>query len=237
MILIATQCIESGVDISAPVVYRALAPLESIAQAAGRCNRHGTDPQAGRVVVFVPQDEAYPPGAYETAAKQTRAFIKELQIAKGTDLDRSNVLSEPRLLRLYYERLYQAGLVESSRRKELLQAVDERDFPAVARLYRLINQDTINVLVPYNLKLFRSLIRHIEREGKITRAWVAEARPIAIGIRRLRADDQSAGALRPMPPGADDFEADWFVLQEGEPGELYDSQILGLKELKATWFG
>ena len=52
-LLVATSCIEAGVDISFPVLLRQLAPLESVIQAAGRCNRNGTSPD-GRVTVRYP---------------------------------------------------------------------------------------------------------------------------------------------------------------------------------------
>jgi CRISPR-associated endonuclease/helicase Cas3 len=52
--LVATRVIEAGVDVSFPVVWRAMAGVDSLAQAAGRCNRNGELAGLGRFVVFEP---------------------------------------------------------------------------------------------------------------------------------------------------------------------------------------
>ena len=61
-VTVSTTVIEAGVDVDFPAVYRAAAGLDSVAQAAGRCNRHGRLPDLGRVVVFEPGgDRRVPP--------------------------------------------------------------------------------------------------------------------------------------------------------------------------------
>lgn len=57
VICVSTQLIEAGVDIDFAVVIRSLAGLDSVTQAAGRCNRNGERPDFGRVIIINPNIE------------------------------------------------------------------------------------------------------------------------------------------------------------------------------------
>ena len=73
--VISTQLVEAGVDIDFPVVYRALTGFDSIAQAAGICNRENKLEDGGKVVVFVPPKPS-PSGFLRKAEDAGKAIIR-----------------------------------------------------------------------------------------------------------------------------------------------------------------
>ncbi len=167
--LAATQCVEAGVDLDYPVVYRALAPLESIIQAAGRCNRNGDSP-TGCVVVFVPDEERlYPPGPYyEQAANCVRT------LAARHPIDCADLAH----IREYYALLYAHA---DGDKPALRQAIREEDFAAVQAAYRLIERKGVQVIVPYpeEAELFAEIRAEYDRSG-LTPALLQKARPLTV---------------------------------------------------------
>ncbi|MBU1244007.1 CRISPR-associated helicase Cas3' [Myxococcota bacterium] len=106
--VVSTQLVEAGVDFDFPVVYRAVAGLDSVAQAAGRCNREGRL-EAGKVHVFEPPSKT-PVGILRQAAEvgrsmmtqhgerslapeRFREFFGQLYWLRGDRLDRERIIS------------------------------------------------------------------------------------------------------------------------------------------------
>ena len=117
--VVSTQLVEAGVDMDFPVVYRALAGLDSIAQAGGRCNREGklnTKGRLGEVHVFVPPKPA-PRGLLLKGENTTR------ELFSLPDFNPQNPDEFTRYFNLFYSKVNDTG----SRFKEWLQ----KDIPRV----------------------------------------------------------------------------------------------------------
>lgn len=168
--VISTQCIEAGVDLDFRVLYRALAPLEAIIQAAGRCNRSGRF-EMGKVVVFEPEVEGnlYPPDKwYQNAA----VVVKEI-------LSRENIdINDPKCISNYYEILFR----EYAKDKEALaKAIEDRDYKETAREYKLIDNQGKKVIVPFREKM--QLYEEVRKEllsGNFTPELVKRSAEITV---------------------------------------------------------
>ena len=159
--VISTQLVEAGVDIDFPVVYRALAGLDSIVQAAGRCNREGKleyegQPVKGEVYVFVPEKPA-PKGLLRKGEDTTIALL-----ALGT-LDSQDPSTFTQYFDLFYKSLNETGqnilddLKPSGREGSVY-------FRTVGERFQLIDdQYTSPVIVRYGKSV--ELLNRLQQEG------------------------------------------------------------------------
>jgi CRISPR-associated endonuclease/helicase Cas3 len=161
--VISTQLVEAGVDMDFPVVFRAMAGLDSIAQAAGRCNREGRLEGVGNVHVFVPPT-APPPGLLRQAAQTCRVIWSRL----GAHDDAFDV----GLFNDYFRRLYGDGNRDAKDICGALKHGPEGDVRLrdAAEAFRLIDeQDGGTVLVRYRSPSAKedidALIGLLERKG------------------------------------------------------------------------
>lgn len=152
-LLVSTQLIEAGVDVDFPVAFRAIGPLDSIIQTAGRCNREGRCPEPQPVIVFRPENGGLPPGAYRIAAAKTEEFLARHPKA---------VLHQPETYAEYFGELY--GLLgrESAEADPVFAASKAFDFPRAAEHCRLVGEDTRSVLVKWGAG--EELIAKLRRE-------------------------------------------------------------------------
>ncbi|MED1599431.1 CRISPR-associated helicase/endonuclease Cas3 [Bacillus pseudomycoides] len=176
IICISTQLIEAGVDVSFECVIRSLSGLDSIAQAAGRCNRHG---EKGIQNVYVIDYE-----------EENLSRLQEIKIGKKitkkilVDLKRNNkshgghILSREAMKRYFkeYYTEFESGLnyfipklkknmtellsaprIENSYRRAYIHKHDKKDVPlfivnsyrTAAEHFRVIDDLTTSVIVPY----------------------------------------------------------------------------------------
>jgi len=143
--VVSTQLIEAGVDIDFPVVYREIAGLDSIAQAAGRCNREF---KLKRGDVFVFQNEAPPPPGYLRQSAESGLRTLKLFPDDPLSIDAINSYFID-----FYSKQKLAHGFDKKRIIELDRApLDAIPFKKIADAFSLIEQNTRAIIVPYGEK-------------------------------------------------------------------------------------
>lgn len=144
--VISTQLIEAGVDVDFPQVYRSIAGIDSIVQAAGRCNREQKRPE-GQVFVFKPADSKdLPPGDFTRYAEIAEEIFAEY--------------SDPMCLEAvegYFRKLYAMDGKVSLDKKGILAELEKEwriedllfDFPQIAKDFQLIDSATESLIIPW----------------------------------------------------------------------------------------
>lgn len=159
-VVISTQLIEAGVDVDFPVVYRELAGVDSLIQAAGRCNREGRLPQ-GEVHVFEIADEI----ELGLVSKSfDRSWLGQMKAVTRGIIDRHGGELDPSMSREFFQDRYGAattrgldaeGLYDSMTSLSLLAsspAFGTLNFEDYAKKYRIIDDDASPVFVPWGEK-------------------------------------------------------------------------------------
>ncbi|HVY54428.1 MAG TPA: CRISPR-associated helicase Cas3', partial [Thermodesulfobacteriota bacterium] len=147
-VVVSTQLVEAGVDLDFPVVFRAMAGIDSLVQAAGRCNREGKLVEGGSLYVFTPE-AGLPAGHFRQSAQTSELVLRD---HGGRILDSETVHA-------YFEEMYwikdRGGGLDSPGIMSLFKpAAVSGDFPfrKIAELYRLIPDAQIPVIVPFDEK-------------------------------------------------------------------------------------
>ena len=140
--VVSTSLIEAGVDVDFPAVYRELSGLDSVLQAAGRCNREGKRPVEESVVTIFERTEPVP-----------KMFQKAVDTSKRV-LSEADNPNSPEAIRRYFQYL-RSFSGETLDKENIIRAFEqgksggELPFRTVAEKFRLIDENTYTIYIPY----------------------------------------------------------------------------------------
>ena len=241
VICVTTQLIEAGVDISFRCVVRSLAGLDSAVQAAGRCNRHGENHQLCKVYLIKLKEEKL-------------GNLKEISTAQGitqqiTENRKNEDISSPETVSLYFRRLYQNEkdklsysvpgdetivnyLSLNKNRFEMLnnppkyQRFESQAFRTAGKLFHVIDENTMDVIVPYNEEA-EDIIRRLEKDKENIPLLLRKAQKYMVSIyvgteRKLHENN----ALRHISCGAVILESSHYNDETGIDIEGAEKELL-----------
>lgn len=177
--VISTSLIEAGVDVDFPVVYREGTGLDSIAQAAGRCNREGKLPE-GNVHIFTPP-KTPPPGLMRKGWQATMGVLEDTPTADPL---------QPQTMTDYFRNFY--GSVNSLDAKGIVSLLpnDPRDlkFRTAGEKFVLIEDGGIPVIVPYDDDARQILEKERDGDGELTKTALRNLQRYTVNVRQPHLD-------------------------------------------------
>ena len=146
--VVSTQLIEAGVDVDFPAVYRSAAGIDSVAQAAGRCNREGKL-AVGQVIIFDPEPHGMPSkGRFGEVAGLTRSTARRLDEFNGDLLSLAAIED-------YFQNLFALETNQLDAQNILSKINEGRDaavfpFATIAKDFQFIDAATLSLIVPWD---------------------------------------------------------------------------------------
>lgn len=204
LLAISTQLVEAGVDISFERVFRDLAPIDSVVQAAGRCNR-SFERDRGQVTVWwldAPDDQTKTPA--EAVYNRGPALLPVAATTLDSVRDGSGTISETDVARTAVTRYYERLDAEKDVGKQTFaDYVDEAKADELGRLSLIDQRRAADVFVS-RTDAERNLAERI-REAHRThnfetlRRLLDETKPLRVSVPYYREDSDTADAIRDLP--------------------------------------
>lgn len=211
--VISTQLIEAGVDIDFPVVYRAIAGLDSIAQAAGRCNREGKQ-KNGKIYVFEPD------------------FLMKGYLQRTADISKPLLIEGNNFIQLECIKRYFLKLYNIEQNELDLQEVFKFcngalefgfEFKEIDHRFKLIDEVGYPLIIPKNAEAWKN-VNKLRFVKKGLKGVLKKLAPYTINVKKYELDQLvELGVIRK--------EEDILILDEGEGLEemMYYDEFVGLK--------
>lgn len=215
--VVSTSLIEAGVDVDFPRVLRAEAGLDSIAQAAGRCNREGKQtPEKSEVRIFATANEEWaPPPELKQFAQATREVLRQ-HSHDPLSLD---------AIEAYFTLLYWQQGPDQLDKHQLLSLIensglDGLPFETLEKKFRLIDNNQQSVIIPFDdieaYKAIKDLAFATSPGGIARKLQLYTVQVPRNGIRAL----EKVGAIAPIEP---EKFGDQFMLLINK--DLYDDAL------------
>lgn len=186
-LVISTQLIEAGVDLDFPIVYREISGSDSIAQAAGRCNREGKRTR-GQVYVFEPEG-SLPPGWFQRVAQYGRETLSAFpDDALGLDAIAS-----------FFNKRYSLEGISQLDSKGILRMCNEPSlvkslsfpFRRMEDAFRFIEEKTMPIIIPFDEEA-RELLKQAEY-ATFPASYARALQRYSVGIYPYEVQELAAG--------------------------------------------